>query len=593
MLKKSQKYILSLVCLMYSFTSFTQTYAPDTTFKIDFKLETGTKINFLHKIDDSSFYIGTNHSYDYNSFKPFLVNLYKCNVKGSVIDSIKNINTNLIGAFEGIIVFANRLGTQIYENGKIKFISSKIAFDVDWKNREILITETNKVKIINFEGVEVANPRLDAILGYFYIPVLFFRDNIISIETEKLDVLEKNGSKIQQGIKIILPKPLSPSIIPGLSYFNLWDNFIGLNTFSSSFPFYLNQLVFFDLSGKTVLDLSTNLYSNVLVADNNNLIVFTKKNNFEIAKYNFYDRNLQLINTKNFFGENYRTLISFDDYFIASDFNKIYKLSQKNSKYIEVQIPDTLTVNDKPIKIFAKTVGANEQVNISCNCGLIAGDSLSPTKSGNFIVIFKTNSGLIFNRNLTIKKRTDSIIYTGLRDAYLTEFPIKFSIKSKSGLEVKYILENNGWLDIRNNEIINRRIPSFSNSYKYLINLETKGNGEYESLKYSLKFEIKGIEKLINLRSVNDKFTIYPNPVNTNKFKVLFLGEEFISNPSFKLINSLGKELEITQTVDGNDYIYQLQITSNTPSGVYFLYITHYSFISGKVETEIRKVLIN
>lgn len=591
MLRKYYTYFLVLLLLMYFNVSKGQVYAPDTTFKLNLTPEIGAKINFLHKINDSSFYVGTNIYDDYG--KPFIRNLHIVSTSGGILQSYKDINSKPISANQGKVLLSNNNGTYLFNNQKLSFIHNQNAFGVNWEKSEFLINENGKVSIIDFEG----NVKLKTIIplkDIFFEKVVYFNaDTLISLESNTLSLYDKTGNKLDT--KRILPEPKPINYISYDYFSKLNDKLLSLEISDYSFPLYRNKLLIFDKKGNVILESEPNTLSQkILYVDNSEVIIYKRQRSNESFKYTFYDKSLLIDNNKTLFGENYRLMIKTDVDYIASDGTKIYKLSTKNSKYIEVLLPDTLTVNEKSIKILAKTVGSNEAVHISCDCGLIKNDTLFPKKAGNFIINFKTNSGLVLNKNLTIKKRTDSISFTGFRDLYLSELPLKFSINSKSGLPVKYSLEYNRQIILSNDEIINRGLPSSYDDFQhqYLLYLETIGNEEFESIRQKLVFKVKGIYENVNFENPKSNFILYPNPTTEGNFKVLYLGKEFMSNPVFKLFNHFGKEIEIIQVNNGNDYIYQLSPKTKIPTGIYFLDICHYSFESGKYENEVRKIVI-
>ncbi len=590
MLKNYFAIFITLACLMHLNSSNGQVYAPDTTFKLNFNLETGTKINFLHKTDENSYFIGTNISDDFG--KPFIRNLYKVDTVGKLINTFKDINSTLVRANGDRILLTNIGGTFLFQNEKFVFITKKNVVDVNWKTNEILINENGLGKIIDFQEKEKYNLNQFSIISgrYGITRTMFFNKTIATYDSNKLTLHDYTGKQLTFPFEN--PLPYFGSYMTDQELFKINENLVGINSFDYSFPNYRNIVTILDSTGKIISNKSTNFNSKLICTEDGNLILRSQAYG-SVLNYSFHQENWKLIKNKTLFGENYRKVIPFDDYFLTTDGLKIIKLSTKNSKYIEVILPDTLTVNDKPIKILTRTIGSKEVVNISCDCGLIKDDTLFSKKVGNYIINFKTNAGLVLHKNLTIKKRADSISFTGFRDLYLSELPLKFSIKSKSNLPVKYSLEYNRNLILKNDEVINQGLPSSYNNfqYQYKIYLKTLGNEEFESKEQILVFKLKGIYEGVSLENHSANFILYPNPIIDNSVKVLYTGSEAISNPNFTLYNITGKEFDILVRNDSNDYIYHVSFPK-LQTGVYFLKAVFYSFKLDKEVQEIKRFIV-
>ncbi len=583
--------LLLLLCLMYFYTSNGQVYAPDTTFKKDI-IPVGEKINFLHKIDEQTYYIGTNTYDDGN--KPLIKNLYTVNLSGEFLNTQKDINLILVDANRDKILLTNIDGTFLFENQKLRFIDKRKSFDVNWNNKEILINDSGKVKILDFNGTELYNPNIQANKGYHYESVFYFNnDTLISVENQKLIVFNKKGVKLISSDEIVLPNTILFGALLANLFFNINSKFIGLNVFKYDYPFYVNYLTIFDINGKVILNNSKNQYSRIIFNDNLHSVIQTRKNGYESSNYSFYNDNFDLIKNKTLFGDNYRKLIAFEDYFLATDGNKIYRLSTKNSAYIEAILPDTVEINDKPIKISTKTIGNAEKVNISCDCNLIKNDTLYPKKAGFYKITFKTNSGLVLNKTITVKKRIDSVSFIDFKDIYLTELPLKFTLKSKSGLPVKLNFDGEDLGYISDGLITKKDLAFYYrngnfrfDSISINLKLATDGNEIYDTYTKLIPIKITGIKSLFDFENQKELFILYPNPNLDKNIKVLFLTKEYPMNPQIKLTDIFGKETIIREQDILFDNISELTIPENIASGLYFLTVQ----LGDKIET--KKIII-
>ncbi len=588
------KYISNLLifcCLMYFQASNAQVYAPDTTFKQDI-IPVEEKINFLHKIDEKNYFIGTN-LYDDGS-TPLIKNLYKVNLTGELLNTQKDINSTLVDANGDKILLTNFDGTFLFENLKLRLIDKRRAFDVNWGNNEILINDFGKVKIVNFNGKELYNPNMQASRGFFFEPVIYFNnDSLILMEDDKIRFFSKNGKNLSTSQKIAFPHAINSFNSLGARYFfKINNSFLGLNSFLAYFPYYINYITIF-VNGKIIQNDLKKLHSKIIFTDNNKSIIHIRTTGYESSGYTFYNEKFEIIKNKTLFGDNYRKLIAFDDYFLATDGNKIIKLSTKNSKYIEAILPDTVEINDKPFKIFTKSFGINEKINISCDRDLIRNDTLYPKKLGFYKIAFKTNSGIVLNKVITVKKRIDSISLTGFKDIYLTELPIKFTLKSKSGLPVKFNFEGDNLGYVSEGQITKNDLAFYYSSgnfrFKFItLNLQftTSGNEIYNTSSKNYQLIIKDIKSLFDFENPKELFILYPNPNLNRNIKVLFLTKEYTINPKFKLQDIFGKEIIIEELPNLLDNISELILPPNTVSGLYFLTVQ----LGDKIET--KKIII-
>ncbi|WP_394991577.1 hypothetical protein [Emticicia sp.] len=586
MLSKYTSTLLFLCCLMHSYASNAQVYAPDTTFK-QYIIPVGEKIIFLHKIDEVSYFIGTNF-YDDGS-KPLIKNLFRVNLNGEILSTHKDINCTLVDAKEDKILLTNIDGTFLFENQKLRFIDKRKAFDVNWNNKEILLNEKGKVKVINFEGNEKYN-----LQGFpFYtddygLTLVIFQNNnsLTAYYNDRILHFDYNGNEITPPVYAYIPN--TGTSHNSIEFVKINSKYLGINKYEHGFEFPSNAhtLTLIDSIGK----LKSVGRKKIIGTHGSNIILRTNEYG---SKYNIVNENFEILKGRTIIAENLRKTISFDDFYVATDGKKVFKLSTKNIKYIEVILSDTVEINTKPILISAKVIGSNEKVNIACDCPFVENNIFNPKKAGTFKIDFKTNSGLVLNKTITIKKRIDSISFTGFRDIYLTELPLKYTIKSKSGLPVKYFLgPYTSFLFFRNDELINRRLPLLISKYQYEIYFETEGNDEFESSKKKFAFEIKDTNEIINFKNPSSNFVLYPTPIIENKFKVLYTGKEFISNPRFKLLDNFGREIEISQVNEGNDYVYQLSTASKIQPGIYSLIIHFYSFALDNDVREVKRVIV-
>ncbi len=585
MLKNYFTIFMTLLCLMHLCPSNAQVYAPDTTFKLNFDLGSGTKINFLHKIDENSYYVGTNISVDFG--KPFIRNLYKVNTDGKPLNTFKEINATLIDANGDRILLTTIEGTFIFEDNRLKFIDKRKAFDIYWESENILVSEVDKVRIMDLKGNQTHNlQNFPYYTGYYGSSLVIFQNinSIAAYYNDRILHFDLNGREITPPFLAYIPN--TGIQINSILFERINNRYLGINKFEHGFEFPNNAhtLTLIDSVGK----FKPVGRQKIIGKEGSNIILRTNECS---SKYNIVNKNFERLEGRTLLSENLKSIISFNNFFIATDGTSLFKLSTKNSKYIEAQLPDTLEINSKPFKITTKTIGSNEKINISSNFDLVRNDTLFPKKAGNFVINFKTNSGLFLCKTITIKKRSDSISFTGFRDFYLSELPLKFSVKSQSGLPVKYNLEYDNLLFLKNDEIINRRLPFSTKQKQYSIYLQTTGNEEYERSIRKLTFEIKDLREIIDFENQDSKFVLFPNPVTDNSLKVLYTGAEAISNPDFTLYNITGKAFAVLVRNDSNDYIYHLSFPK-LQSGVYFLQSVFYSFKLDTLVQEIKRFIV-
>ena len=566
-MKKLANFLLSILyCLSFGIARG-QVYAPDSTFNQNF-ISQPEKINFLHKIDDSTFYVGTNIYDDY-----FTKNLYVATIEGKILAAFYNFNAYIISGNKSRIIVNKNDSTFLFDKKKLVFVDKRRTFDVNWQKEELLVVDKSQIKVINFEGQEKYSP-IEIPYNNMALTKFFKENTIATYSNNKLILFDYKGNQISFSKEQQLP--YFGSFLSSRELFKINDKYLGFNAFDSSFPKYRHLVTILDSMGQVKINTS-NYYFSKLIGNQDNISIVRRQPCYGCSsQYIFYDANFATSTGKTLFGENYITISSFKNFYIATDGIKIYKLSATNSAYISTNLPDTAFVNDKPVKISAKVMGKNEQVFFSTTSNALQGDSLYFKSAAQVIVTFRTNSGLLLNKSILIVKRVDSISYDGLKDAFITEFPLQLSIKSKSGLPVQTSISSiNSYLLI-NNQIINRNLPNTFKGGDLEIRLQTLGSNEYQSSAKTVLIKVKSIASLIDDTNSNELFITYPNPI-LHDFKVIYKGTERISNPVFEFANFYGKPIKIEQINNGNDYIYQLFVPNALPSGIYYLAISYFS----------------